>query len=158
MPAAKGSAISTRTSILTSCAPAAPSLAAVAGGTHFNIGAPASAFRARQGQRRDDDRAVIAQYTDNITMSEPEEEQLTKASSYEDKLALKGMTLGVNSVGKADQLVRSAKQAGEARSGPRHDHLRARLRRVPPRLRRAHRRLVVPRQPARRRWAKARIR
>jgi NitT/TauT family transport system substrate-binding protein len=96
----------------------AKSLAAVAGGdAHFNIGAPASAFRARaKGSDVMMIAPVIAQYTDNITMSADfaRKNNLTKASSYEDKLkALKGMTLGVSSVGGgADQLVRFlAKQA-----------------------------------------------
>lgn len=96
----------------------AKSLAAVAGGdAHFNIGAPASAFRARaKGSDVMMIAPVIAQYTDNITMSEAwaKKNNLTKNSSYEDKLkALKGMTLGVSSVGGgADQLVRYlAKQA-----------------------------------------------
>ena len=96
----------------------AKSLAAVAGGdAHFNIGAPASAFRARaKGSDVMMIAPVIAQYTDNITMSDAwaKKNNLTKASSYEDKLkALKGMTIGVSSVGGgADQLVRFlAKQA-----------------------------------------------
>jgi NitT/TauT family transport system substrate-binding protein len=96
----------------------AKSLAAVAGGdAHFNIGAPASAFRARaKGSDVMMIAPVIAQYTDNITMSDAwaKKNNLTRTSSYEDKLkALKGMTLGVSSVGGgADQLVRFlAKQA-----------------------------------------------
>jgi NitT/TauT family transport system substrate-binding protein len=96
----------------------AKSLAAVAGGdAHFNIGAPASAFRARaKGSDVMMIAPVIAQYTDNITMSDAwaKKNNLTTASSYEDRLkALKGMTIGVSSVGGgADQLVRFlAKQA-----------------------------------------------
>jgi NitT/TauT family transport system substrate-binding protein len=59
---------------------------------------------------------VIGQYNDNITMSDAwaKKNNLTRASSYEDRLkALKGMTIGVSSVGGgADQLVRFlAKQA-----------------------------------------------
>src|SRR5262245_29186922 len=50
----------------------AKSLAAVAGGdAHFNIGAPASAFRARaKGSDVMMIAPVIAQYTDNVTMSD----------------------------------------------------------------------------------------
>jgi NitT/TauT family transport system substrate-binding protein len=95
------------------------SLAAVAGGdAHFNIGAPASAFRARsKGSDVMMIAPAISQYTDNITMSDAwaKKNGLTPASSYEDKLkALKGMKLAVSSVGGgADQLVRFlAKQAG----------------------------------------------
>jgi NitT/TauT family transport system substrate-binding protein len=97
----------------------AKSLAAVAGGdAHFNIGAPASAFRARsKGSDVMMIAPAISQYTDNITMSDAwaKKNGLTPASSYEDKLkALKGMKLAVSSVGGgADQLVRFlAKQAG----------------------------------------------
>jgi NitT/TauT family transport system substrate-binding protein len=96
----------------------AKSLAAVAGGdAHFNIGAPASAFRARaKGSDVMMIAPVIAQYTDNVTMSDAwaKKNNLTRGSSYDDKLkALKGMTIGVSSVGGgADQLVRFlAKQA-----------------------------------------------
>jgi len=97
----------------------AKSLAAVAGGdADFNIGAPASAFRARA--KGSDVMLIspsIAQYTDNVTMSAEwaKKHGLTEASTYEDKLAaLKGMRLAVSSVGGgADQLVRFlAKQAG----------------------------------------------
>jgi NitT/TauT family transport system substrate-binding protein len=97
----------------------ARSLAAVAGGdAHFNIGAPASAFRARA--RGSDVMMIapaVAQYFDNITMSGDwaRRSRITAQSSYEDRLrALKGMTLAVSSVGGgADQLVRFlAKQAG----------------------------------------------
>jgi NitT/TauT family transport system substrate-binding protein len=97
----------------------AKSLAAVAGGdAHFNIGAPASAFRARsKGSDVMMIAPAISQYTDNITMSDTwaKKNGLTPASTYEDKLkALKGMTLAVSSVGGgADQLVRFlAKQGG----------------------------------------------
>ncbi|MFC7557457.1 ABC transporter substrate-binding protein [Pseudoroseomonas wenyumeiae] len=97
----------------------AKSLAAVAGGdAHFNIGAPASAFRARsKGSDVMMIAPAISQYTDNITMSDAwaKKNGLTQASTYEDKLkALKGMRLAVSSVGGgADQLVRFlAKQAG----------------------------------------------
>ena len=66
----------------------AKSLAAVAGGdAHFNIGAPASAFRAaRKGSDVMMIAPVIAQYTDNITMSDAwaKKNNLTKTSSYED--------------------------------------------------------------------------
>ena len=97
----------------------ARSLAAVAGGdAQFNIGAPASAFRARA---RGSDVMMIApavvQYVDNITMSGDwaRKQGITPQSSYQDRLrALRGMTLAVSSVGGgADQLVRFlAKQAG----------------------------------------------
>lgn len=97
----------------------ARSLAAVAGGdAQFNIGAPASAFRARS---RGSDVMMIApavvQYVDNITMSGDwaRRHNITQQSSYQDRLrALRGMTLAVSSVGGgADQLVRFlAKQAG----------------------------------------------
>jgi NitT/TauT family transport system substrate-binding protein len=95
------------------------SLAAVAGGdAQFNIGAPASAFRAHaQGSDVVLIAPAIAQYTDNVTMSGAwaKTHNLTPESSYEDKLkALKGMTLAVSSVGGgADQLLHFlAKQAG----------------------------------------------
>jgi len=97
----------------------ARSLAAVAGGdAHFNIGAPASAFRARA---RGSDVMMIApavvQYVDNITMSADwaRRQNITPQSSYQDRLrALRGMTLAVSSVGGgADQLVRFlCRQAG----------------------------------------------
>lgn len=97
----------------------ARSLAAVAGGdAQFNIGAPASAFRARA---RGSDVMMVApavvQYVDNITMSGDwaRRHGITAQSSYQDRLrALRGMTLAVSSVGGgADQLVRFlAKQAG----------------------------------------------
>jgi len=97
----------------------ARSLAAVAGGdAQFNIGAPASAFRARA---RGSDVMMIApavvQYVDNITMSGDwaRKQGITAQSGYEDRLrALRGMTLAVSSVGGgADQLVRFlARQAG----------------------------------------------
>ena len=97
----------------------AKSLAAVAGGdAEFNIGAPASAFRARaKGSDVTMIAPAIAQYTDNVTMSDAwaKAHGLTEHSSYEDKLkALKGMTLAVSSIGGgADQLVRFlARQAG----------------------------------------------
>jgi NitT/TauT family transport system substrate-binding protein len=97
----------------------AKSLAAVAGGNaEFNIGAPASAFRARaKGSDVMMIAPAIAQYTDNVTMSGAwaKKHGLTATSSYEDKLkALKGMTLAVSSIGGgADQLVRFlSKQAG----------------------------------------------
>lgn len=96
----------------------AKSLAAVAGGdAHINIGAPSSAFRARaKGSDVMMIAPVIAQYTDNVTMSAAwaSKNRLTPTSSYDDKLrALKGMTIGVSSVGGgADQLLRFlAKQA-----------------------------------------------
>jgi NitT/TauT family transport system substrate-binding protein len=96
----------------------AKSLAAVAGGNaDFNIGAPASAFRARaKGSDVMMIAPAISQYTDNITMSGAwaKKHGLTDKSTYEDKLkALKGMTLAVSSVGGgASQLVRFlAKQA-----------------------------------------------
>lgn len=96
----------------------AKSLAAVAGGdADFNIGAPASAFRANaKGSDVMMIAPAISQYTDNITMSDAwaKKNGLTAASTYEDKLkALKGMTLAVSSVGGgASQLVRFlAKQA-----------------------------------------------
>ncbi len=96
----------------------AKSLAAVAGGdANFNIGAPASAFRANaKGSDVVMIAPAISQYTDNITMSDAwaKKNGLTPKSSYEDKLkALKGMTLAVSSVGGgASQLVRFlAKQA-----------------------------------------------
>ncbi len=90
----------------------AKSLAAVAGGdAHFNIGAPASAFRANA--RGSDVMMIapaIAQYFDNITMSGDwaRKQNITAQSSYQDRLkALRGMTLAVSSVGGgADQLVR----------------------------------------------------
>ncbi|GGJ05420.1 ABC transporter substrate-binding protein [Neoroseomonas lacus] len=97
----------------------ARSLAAVAGGdAQFNIGAPASAFRARA---RGSDVMMIApavvQYVDNITMSGDwaRKQGITAQSTYQDRLrALRGMTLAVSSVGGgADQLVRFlCKQAG----------------------------------------------
>jgi NitT/TauT family transport system substrate-binding protein len=97
----------------------ARSLAAVAGGdAQFNIGAPASAFRARA---RGSDVMMIApavvQYVDNITMSGDwaRKQGITAQSTYQDRLrALRGMTIAVSSVGGgADQLVRFlAKQAG----------------------------------------------
>lgn len=97
----------------------ARSLAAVAGGdAHFNIGAPASAFRARA---RGSDVMMIApavvQYVDNITMSGDwaRRHGITPQSSYQDRLrALSGMTIAVSSVGGgADQLVRFlCRQAG----------------------------------------------
>jgi NitT/TauT family transport system substrate-binding protein len=97
----------------------ARSLAAVAGGdAHFNIGAPASAFRARaKGSDVMMIAPAIAQYTDNITMSDAwaRRNRLTPQSSFDERLkALKGMTLAVSSVGGgADQLVRFlCKQAG----------------------------------------------
>ena len=98
----------------------AKSLAAVAGGNaEFNIGAPASAFRARaKGSDVMMIAPAIAQYTDNVTMSGAwaKKHGLTAASSYEDKLkALKGMTLAVSSIGGgADQLVRFLDPAGRA--------------------------------------------
>lgn len=97
----------------------ARSLAAVAGGdAQFNIGAPASAFRARA---RGSDVMMIApavvQYVDNITMSGDwaRKQGITTQSTFQDRLhALRGMTLAVSSVGGgADQLVRFlCKQAG----------------------------------------------
>ncbi|MCC6470630.1 MAG: ABC transporter substrate-binding protein [Alphaproteobacteria bacterium] len=97
----------------------AKSLAAVAGGdADFNIGAPASAFRARaKGSDVMMIAPAISQYTDNVTMSEAwaKKHGLTAASPYADKLkALKGMTLAVSSVGGgASQLILFlAKQAG----------------------------------------------
>jgi NitT/TauT family transport system substrate-binding protein len=90
----------------------AKSLAAVAGGdAQFNIGAPSSAFRARaKGSDVMMIAPVVAQYTDNITMSGAwaKKHGLTANSPYEERLkALKGMTIGVSSVGGgADQLVR----------------------------------------------------
>ncbi|WP_426955667.1 ABC transporter substrate-binding protein [Muricoccus radiodurans] len=97
----------------------ARSLATVAGGdAHFNIGAPSSAFRARaRGSDVTLIAPAIAQYTDNVTMSEAwaRRNNLTPNSSLEEKLrALRGMTLAVSSVGGgADQLLRFlCKQAG----------------------------------------------
>ena len=96
----------------------AKSLAAVAGGdADFNIGAPASAFRARaKGSDVMMIAPAISQYTDNVTMSDAwaRKHGISSASPYEEKLkALKGMTLAVSSVGGgASQLVRYlAKQA-----------------------------------------------
>ncbi len=90
----------------------ARSLAAVAGGdAHFNIGAPASAFRARA--RGSDVMMIapaVAQYFDNITISGDwaRRHNITPQSSYQDRLrALRGITLAVSSVGGgADQLLR----------------------------------------------------
>ena len=97
----------------------ARSLAAVAGGdAQFNIGAPASAFRARaQGSDVMMIAPAVVQYVDNITMSGDwaRKNNLTAQSSYQDRLrALRGMTLAVSSVGGgADQLVRFlCRQAG----------------------------------------------
>jgi NitT/TauT family transport system substrate-binding protein len=97
----------------------ARSLAAVAGGdAQFNIGAPASAFRARaQGSDVMMIAPAVVQYVDNITMSGDwaRKHSITAQSSYQDRLrALRGMTLAVSSVGGgADQLVRFlCKQAG----------------------------------------------
>lgn len=97
----------------------ARSLAAVAGGdAHFNVGAPASAFRARaQGSDVMMIAPAVVQYVDNITMSGDwaRKNNITAQSSYQDRLrALRGMTLAVSSVGGgADQLVRFlCKQAG----------------------------------------------
>ncbi len=89
----------------------ARSLAAVAGGdADFNIGAPASAFRANaKGSDVMMIAPAISQYTDNVTMSAAwaKKNNITSASPYEEKLkALKGMTLAVSSVGGgASQLV-----------------------------------------------------
>jgi len=97
----------------------ARSLAAVAGGdAQFNIGAPASAFRARaQGSDVMMIAPAVVQYVDNITMSGDwaRKNNITAQSSYQDRLrALRGMTLAVSSVGGgADQLVRFlCRQAG----------------------------------------------
>lgn len=96
----------------------ARSLAAVAGGdADFNIGAPASAFRANaKGSDVMMVAPAISQYTDNVTMSSAwaKKNNITSASPYEEKLkALKGMTLAVSSIGGgASQLVTFlAKQA-----------------------------------------------
>ena len=96
----------------------AKSLAAVAGGdADFNIGAPASAFRANaKGSDVVMVAPAISQYTDNVTMSSAwaKKNNITSSSPYEEKLkALKGMTLAVSSVGGgASQLVTFlAKQA-----------------------------------------------
>jgi NitT/TauT family transport system substrate-binding protein len=97
----------------------ARSLAAVAGGdAQFNVGAPASALRARA--RGSDVMLIspaVAQYIDNITMSAAwaQKNNITPASSLEARMkALKGMTVAVSSVGAgADQLLRFlAKRAG----------------------------------------------
>lgn len=97
----------------------ARSLAAVAGGdAHFNIGAPASAFRARaQGSDVMMIAPAVVQYVDNITASGDwaRKHGITAQSSYQDRLrALRGMTVAVSSVGGgADQLVRFlCRQAG----------------------------------------------
>jgi NitT/TauT family transport system substrate-binding protein len=103
----------------------AKSLAAVAGGdADFNIGAPASAFRANaKGSDVVMIAPAISQYTDNVTMSSAwaKKNNITSASPYEQKLkALKGMTLAVSSVGGgASQLLRFL--AKEAKLDPDRD-------------------------------------
>lgn len=95
------------------------SLAAVAGGdAQVNVGSPASAFRAHS---KGSDVIVIApsiaQYADNMVMTAAwaKKNNLTDGSSYQDKLkALKGMTIGVASIGAgSSQLVELlSKEAG----------------------------------------------
>lgn len=103
----------------------AKSLAAVAGGdADFNIGAPASAFRANaKGSDVVMIAPAISQYTDNVTMSGAwaKKNNITSDSPYEQKLkALKGMTLAVSSVGGgASQLLRYL--AKEAKLDPDRD-------------------------------------
>jgi NitT/TauT family transport system substrate-binding protein len=103
----------------------AKSLAAVAGGdADFNIGAPASAFRANaKGSDVVMIAPAISQYTDNVTMSAAwaKKNNITSASPYQEKLkALKGMTLAVSSVGGgASQLLRFL--AKEAKLDPDRD-------------------------------------
>ena len=79
----------------------AKSLAAVAGGNaDFNIGAPASAFRARaKGSDVMMIAPAIAQYTDNVTMSAnwAKKNGLTASSTDEEKQsARQGQTLAVS--------------------------------------------------------------
>jgi NitT/TauT family transport system substrate-binding protein len=95
------------------------SLAAVAGGdAQVNVGAPASAFRAHA---KGSDVIVIApsisQYADNLVMTTAwaKKNNLTEASSYQEKLkALRGMTIGVASIGggSSQLLELLAKEAG----------------------------------------------
>jgi NitT/TauT family transport system substrate-binding protein len=95
------------------------SLAAVVGGdAQVNVGAPASAFRAHA---KGSDVMIIApsisQYADNVLMTSAwaKKNNLTDSSSYQDKLkALKGMTIGVASIGggSSQLLELLAKEAG----------------------------------------------